>query len=195
MASQGCDYAAPEPYCQLRLHWSLSLQPRSLEPGGHSPLLVPINIKRPLEGGGRPFLARVVDDDDLPEAAALQLPCLLHRLLVRPTGKGHGPARRIDPLHFEHDILSASERDIGLLNSDHRRLRARQRQTVHAARYDAEAYSARELRCESRTIQARSDDEAKAIASTLPNGHGIDLWERARYLASYPPRSAAYPKR
>jgi hypothetical protein len=48
---------------------------------------------------------------------------------------------------------------------------------------------------ESHTIQAQSDDEAKAIASTLPNGHGIDLWERARYLASYPPQSAAYPQR
>ena len=48
---------------------------------------------------------------------------------------------------------------------------------------------------ESCTIQAGSDDEAKAIASTLPNGHGIDLWERARYLASYPPQSAAYPQR
>lgn len=47
---------------------------------------------------------------------------------------------------------------------------------------------------ESYTIQAQSDDEAKAIASTLPNGHGIDLWERARYLASYPPQSASYPK-
>lgn len=47
----------------------------------------------------------------------------------------------------------------------------------------------------SRILQAQSDDEAKAIAATLPNGHGIDLWERARYLASYPPRSAAYPER
>ncbi len=47
---------------------------------------------------------------------------------------------------------------------------------------------------ESRTIQAQSDDDAKAIAAALPNGHGIDLWERARYLASYPPRSAAYPE-
>jgi len=44
------------------------------------------------------------------------------------------------------------------------------------------------------TIQARTDDEAKAIAAALINGHGIDLWERARYLASYPPRSALYPE-
>ena len=48
---------------------------------------------------------------------------------------------------------------------------------------------------ESKAIEAQSDDEAKAIAATLPNGHGIDLWERSRYLASYPPQSAAYPKR
>ena len=47
---------------------------------------------------------------------------------------------------------------------------------------------------ESHAIEAQSDDEAKAIAATLPNGHGIDLWERARYLASYPPQSAAYPE-
>lgn len=46
---------------------------------------------------------------------------------------------------------------------------------------------------DSHILDAQSDDEAKAIAATLPNGHGIDLWERARYLASYPPRSAAYP--
>lgn len=42
-------------------------------------------------------------------------------------------------------------------------------------------------------LEAQSDDDAKAIVATLPNGHGIDLWERARYLASYPPQSAAYP--
>lgn len=45
----------------------------------------------------------------------------------------------------------------------------------------------------SQMLDAQSDDKAKAIAATLPNGHGIDLWERSRYLASYPPRSAAYP--
>ena len=45
------------------------------------------------------------------------------------------------------------------------------------------------------TIRAGSDDEAKALAATMPNGHGIDLWERSRFLASYPPRSAAYPER
>lgn len=31
------------------------------------------------------------------------------------------------------------------------------------------------------------------MAGELPNGHGIDLWERIRYLASYPPLSAAAP--
>ncbi|MCJ2123400.1 hypothetical protein [Methylobacterium sp. J-077] len=42
-------------------------------------------------------------------------------------------------------------------------------------------------------LAAESDDEAKTMAAMLPNGHGIDLWERARYLASYPPQSALYP--
>jgi hypothetical protein len=36
-------------------------------------------------------------------------------------------------------------------------------------------------------IEAQSDDEAKAIASAMTNGHGVDLWERGRFLASYPP--------
>ena len=40
-------------------------------------------------------------------------------------------------------------------------------------------------------IQAETDEEAKAIAAALVNGHGIDLWERARFLASYPPRAVA----
>ena len=44
-------------------------------------------------------------------------------------------------------------------------------------------------------LDADTDDEAKAMAAVLPNGHGIDLWERARYLASYPPQSALYPGR
>ncbi|CAM2933418.1 hypothetical protein JHFBIEKO_2303 [Methylobacterium mesophilicum] len=42
-------------------------------------------------------------------------------------------------------------------------------------------------------LNADADDEAKAIAAMLLNGHCIDLWERARYLASYPPQSARYP--
>ncbi|MGU3404749.1 hypothetical protein [Methylobacterium brachiatum] len=46
-----------------------------------------------------------------------------------------------------------------------------------------------------RILDAGTDDEAKALASGLPNGHGIDLWERARYLASYPPQSATAPRR
>ena len=44
-------------------------------------------------------------------------------------------------------------------------------------------------------LDADTDDEAKAMAAMLPNGHGIDLWERARYLASYPSQSALYPGR
>ena len=36
-------------------------------------------------------------------------------------------------------------------------------------------------------LEARTDDEAKALAAALVNGHGIDLWERTRFLASYPP--------
>ena len=36
-------------------------------------------------------------------------------------------------------------------------------------------------------LEASTDDEAKAIAAALVNGHGVDLWERARFLASYPP--------
>ena len=46
---------------------------------------------------------------------------------------------------------------------------------------------------EANILAARTDDEAKALAATLSNGHGIDLWERARYLASFPPHSALYP--
>lgn len=42
-------------------------------------------------------------------------------------------------------------------------------------------------------IQARSDDEAKAIAGTIVNGHGLELWDRARHLADYPPRSTEKP--
>ena len=40
-------------------------------------------------------------------------------------------------------------------------------------------------------IWADSDDKAKAIAAMLINGHGIDLWEQARFLASYPPLAAS----
>ena len=39
-------------------------------------------------------------------------------------------------------------------------------------------------------ISAETDDEAKAIAATLVNGCGIVLWERARFLGSYPSRPA-----
>ena len=36
-------------------------------------------------------------------------------------------------------------------------------------------------------FEASTDDGAKAIAAALVNGHGVDLWERTRFLASYPP--------
>lgn len=39
-------------------------------------------------------------------------------------------------------------------------------------------------------IQAPSDDEARAIAARMVNGHGVDLWERNRFIESYPPRKA-----
>lgn len=42
----------------------------------------------------------------------------------------------------------------------------------------------------SEIISAQSDDEAMSKARVLANGHGIDLWERSRFLASYPPISA-----
>lgn len=40
-------------------------------------------------------------------------------------------------------------------------------------------------------IDARSDDEAIGKARGMVNGHGIDLWERLRFLGSYPPRKAS----
>ena len=36
-------------------------------------------------------------------------------------------------------------------------------------------------------LEAGTDDEAQARAAALVNGHGIDLWEGGRFLASYPP--------
>ena len=36
-------------------------------------------------------------------------------------------------------------------------------------------------------IAAETDDEAKAITATLVNGYGIELWERARPLGTFPP--------
>lgn len=40
--------------------------------------------------------------------------------------------------------------------------------------------------CQAETIEAETDDEAKAIAAQKVNGCGIDLWERARFLESFP---------
>ena len=36
-------------------------------------------------------------------------------------------------------------------------------------------------------IRAESDDEARALARAMVNGHGIELWERARLLDRFPP--------
>ena len=35
-------------------------------------------------------------------------------------------------------------------------------------------------------IPAASDDHARSIAEQLPNGHGLELWERTRRLARVP---------
>ena len=40
-------------------------------------------------------------------------------------------------------------------------------------------------------IQARSDDEAIGKACVMVNGHGIELWERARFLRHFPTCSGA----
>ncbi|QGY06231.1 hypothetical protein MMSR116_17675 [Methylobacterium mesophilicum SR1.6/6] len=39
-------------------------------------------------------------------------------------------------------------------------------------------------------LQAEIDDHARAIAATITNAFGADLWERARFLGSDPPRSS-----
>lgn len=36
-------------------------------------------------------------------------------------------------------------------------------------------------------IEAGSDDEALSLVAHIANAFGIDLWERARYLAHFPP--------
>ena len=36
-------------------------------------------------------------------------------------------------------------------------------------------------------LSAATDDEARLIAAGLINRFGIDLWERTRFLASFPP--------
>lgn len=36
-------------------------------------------------------------------------------------------------------------------------------------------------------IEAATDDEAQFLAARIANAFGIDLWERARHLASFPP--------
>lgn len=53
--------------------------------------------------------------------------------------------------------------------------------------WDGRVYSAE-------IIQAASDDDAKTIAGKMVNGHGIDLWEGPRLIASFPPLSAQAPE-
>ncbi len=40
-----------------------------------------------------------------------------------------------------------------------------------------------------RILRAANDCDAHTIARTLPNGFGIELWERGRFLATFPPRA------
>ena len=43
----------------------------------------------------------------------------------------------------------------------------------------------------SQMIEAATDDEAQSLAARIVNAFGVDLWERARHLASFPPLSMA----
>ncbi|GEP12632.1 hypothetical protein [Methylobacterium gnaphalii] len=36
-------------------------------------------------------------------------------------------------------------------------------------------------------INAASDEMAARLAAMIANGHGIDLWDRTRFLGSFPP--------
>lgn len=38
------------------------------------------------------------------------------------------------------------------------------------------------------TVEAQTDAEAMTIVDAWPNAYGIDLWERGRLIASFPPR-------
>jgi hypothetical protein len=42
-------------------------------------------------------------------------------------------------------------------------------------------------------IDARNDDEAIALTSRMANGYGVDLWERGRFLDSFPSLSVRVP--
>lgn len=41
-------------------------------------------------------------------------------------------------------------------------------------------------------LEAETDEHARSIAATIATAFGLDLWERARHLGSYPPR-LSYP--
>lgn len=58
------------------------------------------------------------------------------------------------------------------------------------------AYRAFLLGCDGRVqsaqvIEAATDDEAQSLAACIANAFGIDLLERARHLASFPPLGVA----
>src|SRR3954453_21534850 len=74
---------------------------------------VPLDVQSALEGGSPEFPAGGINNHDVSEAAPLQIPRSLHRLLIRPASEGHGPARRIDTLHDKHNMLSAFLRRYG----------------------------------------------------------------------------------
>lgn len=41
-------------------------------------------------------------------------------------------------------------------------------------------------------LEAETDEHARSIATTIATAFGLDLWERALHLGSYPPRPT-YP--
>lgn len=42
-------------------------------------------------------------------------------------------------------------------------------------------------------ILAHDDEEAEMLAARMANGHGVDLWDRLRFLATFPPLSPSRP--
>ncbi|WP_375276209.1 hypothetical protein [Methylorubrum thiocyanatum] len=42
-------------------------------------------------------------------------------------------------------------------------------------------------------ITAHHDEEAVALTSRMANGYGVDLWERSRFLESFPSLSVRAP--
>ncbi|MFE1599780.1 hypothetical protein [Methylobacterium sp. ID0610] len=44
-------------------------------------------------------------------------------------------------------------------------------------------------------LEAEDDETARAMAARLSNPHGLELWERDRLLARFPPRDPAAQER